>query len=252
MTATHDSISEYRALIGRWARALSTGDHDIVAPFVTDEAALARLKMFTDGNFEKRFLKIRDQVEDLLEVFDELETSIEDYIRSRPLAAYDTGPGDSSTFLYWLVETSSPSAEQLDYITCQKCRTELDGLAERNRAGHGRFQELRSQNDTLLNELDSNPQIWIHLNPIRAAATFQTRALLDDEADLPAEVLFYPVGNEIRTAVLEREALTVVRSLWRSSPQHLNELADSINGVSRDEIRETVSDFMEIGLASLG
>jgi hypothetical protein len=251
MSTTRDSVAAYRDLIGRWARALSTGDHKVVSPFVTDDLAIDRLKMFTDGNFEKRFLKIRDQVEDLLEVFDELERSIMNYIRTQPLAAYDTGPGDSAVFLDWLVETNNPTAEQLDYITCQKCRTELDGLGELNRVGHGRFQELRSQNDVLLSELDTNPQIWIHLNPIRTATTFHTRALLDEEADLPAEVLFYPVGDEIRTAVLEQEAVAVMRLLWRSAPLHLQDLVDGINDMSRDEIREIIGDLMEIGLASL-
>lgn len=252
MSTARDSVAEYRDLIGRWARALSTGDHKVVSPFVTDDPAIDRLKMFTDGNFEKRFLKIRDQVEDLLEVFDELEALIAKYMRTQPLAAYDTGLGDSAAFLDWLVETESPSAEQLDYITCQKCRTELDGLAELNRVGHGRFQELRSRNDALLSELDTNPQIWIHLNPIRTATTFQTRALLDDEAELPAEVLFYPVGDEIRTAVLEPEALTVMRLLWRSAPLHVQDLVDGINDMSRDDIREIVGDLVEIGLATLG
>ncbi len=78
---------------------------------------------------------------------------------------------------------------------------------------HVRFQEMSGMVETFAPEWGTNPDLWIHLNPLRVWATFQTTVLLDEDDETPARVLFYPVGNDTRTAVLEEDGLAVVKFL---------------------------------------
>ena len=117
------------------------------------------MKIFVDGNLEKRFEKLQAQLEFVADGFDRFDDLIADYIRARPSAAYDTGISDGERMLVWLTETKglsqnptdarnvrgdsnqrrgfridtkTLSPEQLDYIACQRARHAIEETARQH------------------------------------------------------------------------------------------------------------------------
>ena len=126
-----------------------------------------------------------------------------DYVREVPLAPYSTISGDADGFLVWLERCRDISPEQRDHVACQHAHFGVEAAARANRPGHVRFQELLSVAPQLGPELETDARLHIHLNPIRVWAKFVTRAMLDEDTGLPADVLFYAVREDVGNAVLE-------------------------------------------------
>lgn len=246
------AIDEYRAQIVRCARSLAVAKNDAVAADLAGGMPLERVKMFTDGNLDKRFLKLKDQLELFEDEFEDLEELIVEYVKSVPLAAYDTGSSDSGHFMEWLCGTRELTPEQLDCVACQQSRIEVEEIAETNRLPHVRFQDLLSRADDLAPELGLNDNLWIHLNPIRVWATFYTNALVDEEDEVPARVLFFPVGNDIRTAILEPSAVALLRDLEALAPCRLDDVAAAASEFDQSEAVELCRDLAELGLVAFG
>jgi len=243
---------DYRRQIVGCAQALAAARNSMVEPHVAGLQAGIRIAMFTDGNRDKRVFKLKDRLDDLSAAFEDFESLIVEYISKIPLLAYDTGPSDSERFLRWLPRGHALTAEQLDYVTCQRCRNAVEMNAAGNRLAHVRFQELWPSWRRLASELQSSTHVWIHLNPIRAWGTFRTFSLLDEEATLPATVLFFPVGDDIRTAVLEPEGRRVVEQLRDVGPVRFDEMAPVVLQTKPAQARGICHDLAEIGLAALG
>ena len=252
MNADTDSITRYRSQIVRCAQALAVAHTDLIASDLLPGTPLERVTLFTEGNFEKRFLKLKDQMDLLEDAFDDLDERINTYISAVPLAAYDTGSSDLELFLDRLCDTHYLTARQYDCVTCQKSRIAVEQRAANNRLGHVWFQELFSRAADFATELETNPMLWVILNPITIRATFFTRALLDEDDVIPADVMFFPVGNDIRTAVLEPDAAQVIRRLESNGPARLEQLVTSLSDLCRDRIVETCRELADIGLAAFG
>jgi hypothetical protein len=252
MNADTDSIHCYRSQIVRCAQSLAVAHNELVVSDLVPGTPLERITLFTEGNLEKRFLKLKDQMDLLEDAFDDLDERINAYISEVPLAAYDTGSSDLELFLDRLCDTHHLTARQFDCVTCQKSRIAVEQRAANNRIGHVWFQELFSRAADFSTELETNSSLWVTLNPITIQATFFTQALLDDEDAIPADVMFFPVGNDIRTAVLEPDAEQVIRKLERNGPAHLEQLVKSLSGLCRDQIVETCRELAGIGLAVFG
>lgn len=246
---THEDYAEQ---IKRCAQALSLAKNDQVAGVLAKGHTLEMLKMFTDGNLDKRYQKLVDQCEFMADAFEDLDEVIVEYVKTVPLTAYDTGPADAERFLRHLESGRSLTPEQKDYITCQQGRYALEFQAMERRMEHVRFQELAALAETLMPEWGSNPDLWVHLNPLRVWATFQTTVLLDEDDLVPATVLFYPVGDDIRTAVLEEEGMAVAKFLSARTRARLEDSGWEETGLDRDERIEICRDLAEIGLAAFG
>lgn len=246
----------YREQLTRLARSLAQARNEDVLDDLAAGMALSRVKMFTDGNLDKRFEKIQKQAEFVAGAFDDLDELIETFISSTAPAAYDTGVSDGEAFLQWVEQSCHPTAEQRDYIACQRARHAVEDVGRRNRLAHVRFQELLSMAEELAAELHSNRSLRIHLNPIRVWSQFETNALLDESADVPAAVLFYAVQKDIRTALLESVGIRRVDELcsrgtctldeWVSVQQESGEHATS----ARDELADFCRELAEIGLVA--
>ncbi len=252
MNTDTGSITCYRSQIVRCAQSLAVANNDLVVSDVAPGTPLERITLFTEGNFEKRFLKLKDQMDLLEDAFDNLDERINDYISAVPLAAYDTGSSDLELFLDRLCDMHHLSALQFDCVTCQKSRIAVEQRAANNRIGHVWFQELFSRAADFAKELETNPTLWVTLNPITIRATFFTQALLDEDDSIPADVMFFPVGNDIRTAILEPEAEQVIRKLESHGPARLEELVTNLSGLCRVQIVETCRELADIGLAAFG
>jgi len=249
---SQDAIAEYRDQIARCAQALALAQNESVGLQLVGRNAAEALKMFTDGNLDKRFLKLQDHFTDLAAQFDGFDELLARYVRCVPLAAYDSGSSDGQRFLDWLCGTRRLTDVQRDYVACQRSRHAIEQLAEANRLAHVRFQEIWSARENFAQELETNRRLWLHLNPIRAWGVFRTRALLDDEADLPSTVLFFAVNSDIRTAVIEHDAEILIRELEARGPDHLDELATGPLEGTRSEMIEICLDLAEAGLLAFG
>jgi hypothetical protein len=251
-TPTIHTTDEYREQIRHCARSLSLARNDAVAALLAPGHAVPLVKMFTDGNLDKRFQKLSDHLELLAEDFEDLEELIVEYVKTVPLAAYDTGASDGERFLDWLCERRELTAEQQDVVTCQRSRHAVEALAQERRLAHVRFQELLQSAEAFALELGANPDLWIHANPIHVEATLHTHRLLDAEDELPALVAFFPVGNDVRTAVLEDAGRRLFGCLAESGPQRLADLQAAGLGADRSELIELCLDLADVGLAAFG
>ncbi len=242
----------YAAQIQRCARALSLGKNDQVTGDLCIGHTLEMLKMFTDGNLDKRYEKLVDQFEFMQEEFEDLDEMIVEYVKTIPLSAYDTGCTDAKMFLEYLEATLTLTPEQHDCIACQHARYALESLAMEHRMEHVHFQEISTLVDAFAPDWGINPDLWVHLNPIRIWATFQTTLFLEEEDETPATVLFYPVHESIRTAVLEDEGFVVAQFLETRPRFRLDDPDWEQTGLSRHVRVEVCKDLAEIGLAAFG
>ena len=92
----------------------------------------------------------------------------------------------------------------------------------------------------------------MHLNPSRAWSRFTTLALLDGDATLPADVLFFAAGETIRTAVLEPRGRALIEELAAWGSCALDEWAALSRHADRDELVAVCNDMAEMGLMAFG
>lgn len=237
----------YREQVQRLVHALGRGQCQAVVDDLQPGSSAERLKMFVDGNREKRFEKLSDQLEFVAEAFDDFEHWIEVFIRQHPLAAYDTSASDGERMLLWLLDKRSLTPQQRDYVLCQRARHAVEELARCHRAGYVAFQRRRREQPGRVDDIDLSVAT-LHLNPIRANATFITTALLDAEESPPTEVLFFPDGHEIATVVLEPTALAALLVLVGIEPCTLRVWADRLGVDSEGELRQTAQQLLKVGL----
>lgn len=251
--SSHNKIaSDYRQQIAECAQALAIAQNESVARYLSGPDAAAGVKLFTDGNLDKRYMKLLDHFEEMAEEFDGFTDLIERFVRCVPLAAYDTGSSDSQRFLDWLCGTRRLNERQRDFVACMRSRYAVEVAAECHRLAHVRFQELLSTCDALGPELNVDSPVWIHLNPIHAWGVFRTRVLADDETELPATVLFYPVAGTIHTAVLDQFAEFIVRELEVRGPARFGDLSPAPLETSREELLQLCRDLAEVGIVAFG
>lgn len=251
MTDPSELDLAYRDEIRRWVPALAgfqatTGVCDALAP----GSSPIGLKLFAEGNLKKRREKLQAQLESVAEAFDNLEDLVPAFIRNVRPAAYDTTVSDGERFLSWLERTGALTPRQRDYVACQRARLAVEAAARADHPGHRRFQELWSLTPQLAAELDTAPGLRAHLNPVRAWSRFTTTALLDDDATLPADVLFFAAGEEIRTAVLDPHGRELVEELASCGPCTLDDWASRSRYANREEIVTLCRDLAEMGLVA--
>lgn len=253
--SSHHPEEDYTAQLTRIVGALAVAECSVVTADVATGQDPSRVKMFTDGNLDKRFLKLQDQLEMLGAELDDLDDLIVEYVRVVPLAAYDTGCGDGDRFVRWVTQRRELTPEQRDLTVVIRSRHAVEELGRRNRMSHVRFQELASLSSELVQELDTNHELTIHINPIRLWASFESSLFLeeDDDATVGVEALFYACGNDVRTVVLDAEGRQMVRTLSDSGPGHLDELELRLElaaGPGRETLIEMIHDGCEAGLVA--
>lgn len=249
--------AEYAAQVKACVQALALANNSKVASYVVGEKPVEQLNLFTEGNLEKRFQKLNDQLDELHDVVEGLEDIIAEYVKTVPLAAYDTGSSDGVAFLDWWETKQVLSLEQRDYSLYVRGRYEVECLGSKNRIAHVHFQELAAMNDRVLKEMSQDSRMWIHLNPVRHVETFSTTVLLDDEADLPATIVFFPVENNVHLAVLEDDAKKLIAELELVLPIRVNELLAQVGSdgpleMTKSDLMEMIQDLAQIGVIAFG
>ena len=250
--STPTTSETYREQLQRIARAMSMARSDEVYGDLEAGSKPELLKEFVDGNLDKRFEKLDKQLELVKEALGEqFEEFAVEFIKTLPLGAYDSGQYDGEKFLAWLVDNKTLNAEQRDHVACQRARHAIENMARNQRLPHVRFQELASLAGELAGELETNPGLQIHLNPIRVWSQFETGALLDgDEVESKIDVLFFAVRNDTATAVLEEEGRNLVEELASYAPVSLATWAALSEHADRDDLIELCRDLAEMGLVA--
>lgn len=252
MTSTTSTTKEnYRAQLQRIARAMATAHAADVYCDLEAGSQPELMKLFVDGNLDKRLDKLDKQLEFVKGALgDEFEALAVEYIKALPLGAYDSGQFDGDRFLTWLENSRPLTPVQRDYVACQRARHAVEIMGRNHRRAHVRFQELSSLAGELAGELETNSTLHVHLNAIRVWTRFETKELLDDDADPPVDVLFFAVRNDTATAVLEQEGRLLIEELARHEPCSLATWAALSDHAQRDELAELCGDLAEMGLVA--
>jgi hypothetical protein len=245
--AVRTHLDEYRDQLSLLAEAMCVTRSQ--APTVRVDSQY-QLDLFAEENFAKRIDKIKAQVEFVHEAFDNLDALIEECTLDNPMAPYDRNTSDGGAFLDWLARRRKLSKKRQDYVTVARARLRIEEGAGTQRRGHLRFQELYSVAHELLPEFGFNPDLRIHLNPVRTRARLVTSAFLEGETP-PVEVLFFPFGHDVRTAILDERGLTLIDELDRFAPCTLHEWSVLSDLADAEELASLVRQFVELGLAAL-
>ncbi len=240
----------YREQLGCWARSLAHADNEAVRAALEEDCPIGHVRMFTQNNVEKRREKLQRQCNFVVKAYPELAAPIVDYAREVAVGAYDRGSSDGDGFLRWLIDNHALSAEQLDHVTCQRARFEVEALAREDRRGHVQFQEYRSVARYLAGEVDRNPRLRIHLNPIRAWVWFHTPALVGEETALPARVVFFPTGSDIAATLVESQGQVLVEELASRDPLTLGEWVNVTESATRCQLLTFCRDLAAAGLVA--
>ena len=249
---TSAADKSYRQQLARLAQAMSQANHEkVVLPDLAQGMPPTRIKMFVDGNLEKRLDKLTKQLEFVAEIFDDFESLIVQYIREVPLSALGSSAGDGERMLQWLNITQQLTPRQQDYVTCQNSRQNVENLARSKRALYIRFQELLSLTDGWFDELERNVRLNVYLNPICAWSRFVTSEFLNEEDTPPVNVIFFPVSGQVTTAVLEPRGQALIDELSGHQPCRLSEWIRQ-SGHDADEIVAACRDMAQIGLVAFG
>ncbi len=244
---------DYRQQISQLAKAMALPGQlaGTAAPLVSG-SQLAGIEMFVDGNTYKRYEKLNDQLDFLRGGFENLDRLIDQYVHQRPLSAYDDGMNDGELFCRWLKEHAPLSPEQSDYIVCQQARHAIEQQARLRRLEYVRFQDLYSMVDRSIGQRTTVCSLQLRLNPVRLWRQLQTTALLEATDTAPANVLFFAVQGEIRTAVFELEGQALVNELADFSPCTIAQWSALTACGDSEQLVESTYDLAEMGLVALG
>ncbi len=240
----------YREQLLRMTRALANAQAEAVHADISPDSQPLGVKMFVDGNLDKRFEKLASGLEFVAPAFRKFDDLIVSYLKSTPLAAYDTGASDSEQMLVWLEQSHRLTARQQDYVSCQRARHAVEDAARADRLSYVRFHERWSVTSNLVEELPTGI-VMLYLNPIRVWATFRTTALIGDDDELPARVVFFPIEGEISTATLDQRGQALLTELEHLQPLPFTSWAARCQHAESDELLETVRDLAAMGLLAV-
>ncbi len=250
--ASPASTETYRQQIQRMTQSMVRGEKAALEDDLGTGYLAIQMEWFVDGNFEKRYDKLTKQMDAVTENLSDMEELVIKFIKAVPMTAYDSGPSDAKRFLNWLKAERELSPELLDYVAYQLAYFEVEEIARVNRLRHVHFQDLAGISEQMIEEAEFNNEMTIHLNPIRSYATFHTEELLDEGAELPTDVVLFPAGDEVATAVLEEDGKLLLNQLGAFAPCTLGQWAALVEDEAHDRLRELMKDMAAMGLIAFG
>jgi hypothetical protein len=254
-TATLSIGDTYRAQVAEWARCLATGNVEALRDSIDgDDAAIERMIAFIDGTYMKRADWLKSAVEFVAPAFDNFDELLDAYVNAAPTVAVGANVDDADAFLEWIENTQELTPRQCDYVVCQRARHTVEALALGNRTGHVWFQEVASLATQFAGELNEDEsaaeRLTMHINPMHTWATVVTSELLDQECELPAEVVFFAVDERINSAQFSLGAADVVRELHLSGPTTFERWASTHPSIDRTELKELAMLLGRLGLVA--
>jgi hypothetical protein len=186
-------------------------DHDTGLPInrcLNDSVRLIEVDELTD-----RLQQLSTACELLADGFEGLDEQIARYVACHPAPPRGASGADVDNFLDWLELHEELSDEQQDFVAALRGRHAVELVAVRQRLAHARFQGLLAGSAAKVAELEASDRLCVELNPTHVWSQFETHALLDEDADIPATVLFVCSTRGVRTVVIEEEAEEILRRL---------------------------------------
>jgi hypothetical protein len=235
-------LATFRAQISRVVQALRP-----MAPAVLPLPA--RVRPMVGVQERGRFSDLKKSCQLLSNGFAELDGLMAAYLKEVRRGA-DSSTADAERFLDWLATRVDLTEEQLDLLVCVQSRYTVEFVAVKQRLAHARFQELRSNNTRLLKELSRSSRITVELNPVHVWATLETHVFLDDEATIPATVLFYGVEESVEGAVIEVDLIPLIQQLQRRSG-NISSLQKALPQYTRQEVLDIVGELARLGIVAL-
>lgn len=247
---TKTAEETYAETIKRLTRAMMINDKRTVLAGVEEGFGRVNVDLMVDGSLDKRFTMVKMHLELLADHIEEFDQWCTEYTEAVLTPAISTFTADAEGMLNWLLENKSLTPEQRDLVTCQQSRHAVEEGARGCRAAHVRFHELASLAETLAKELETNESLVVHLNPLRLWTSFESPILLDDDETPPVDVLFFAVGRDIRTAVLEPNSRALVEELSEVGPCTIGQWSVVSQHADRDELIEFCRDTAEMQLVA--
>lgn len=198
---------------------------------------------------ERRHAALKSQLDLLDDFLADLDDRLAGYINAVELTANDSGTGDAERFLEWLRQHRSLSVTENDAVCCQSARFAVAGVVALNPARHQRFQELRSRTDELRNLRDCR-NAWFVVNPIHVWTTLRSRAMLSDTDEIPAQVVFYPLGEDIRSAVVTPLGQKLIRHLSEAGASRWDDLLEVCGDEKPIDVLHLCRELIVLGLVS--
>jgi hypothetical protein len=246
------TIATYRQQITLAARSMAVADDEAATGAHAPARAGESIRLFAGGSRDQRFVRLQSACELLADGFDQLDERIRAYVATVPLSSDDSVSNDAERFLDWLEQCVDLDEEQRDFIAALRAQHAVELVAVRQRLAHVRFQEQLSMTDRLLGELETNRRLRIHLNPIHVWSQLETHVLLDEGDDLPATVLFYPVGSDVRTVVVEADAEDLLRDLNQSGATTVTALLRRTRFGRRRKVLNLLRELARLSVIALG
>lgn len=180
--------------------------------------------------------------------FQSLDRLIVDYVRSVAPASH--AETDTDQFVAWLQDQEQVSPEERDLLLCLYSRRAVETAALHKRIASVRFNELLSHARGRLASLETDSAAALRLNPVHIWATLQTRAMLGTRGEVPACVLFYQVGRNVRTAVLKNDVLPLVRALEQRDLR-VRDLFSSLNAEQAEQMSAVIRHLVDLQIVAI-
>lgn len=176
---------------------------------------------------------------------------IEEYLRASAAAEPLPPDEEAERFLLWLADSPpavrdgrSAAAARDDWSTSER-------VALRQRLAHGRFQQRWRASLRRLPRLSPRSRWVATLNPIHVWATFAGPRRPGEAAPAAADVLFFPVGDEIRSVRLGLDAASVLRRLEHRG-RTVRQLVRSAPDLTPEEGLELLRELCRAGAIAVG
>jgi hypothetical protein len=214
--------------------------------------SVSRLRLVREADPEVRLRELQDACALLSDGFEDLEQYVRSFVRLVPWDGRASCEVDAERFLDWLTTHAPLTVEQQDYLTCLQSRQAVEFIRLKRWLAHVRFQALLSASEESVDQFATSRRMVVHLNPIRVWATFESHVLLESDTPVPANVLFFPVGDEIRTAVVDAFAEQLILRLEEAGPLGLRALLRGLPADSRHRTTTLLAELLQVGIIAVG
>lgn len=232
--------------------------HSADTDLASEDAQLRTASLLNSGACEdqiahsdqQRFEQLKASCPALADGFEGFDFLIAVYLRECPRRPGDSETCDCNRFLRWLDEQVDLTDSQRDLVVDQLSRNAVEFVALKQKLAHVRFQQLLSASEPMSPESARHLSQFVYLHPIHVWATYESQALLDEDTNTPATVLFFPFEHQIRTVVLSDSQRALIREL-EQGPQTVRSLLRSTPKADREQLLADLAKFVEMKLIAL-
>jgi hypothetical protein len=250
MTRDVKSTAAYARQLERWSRALVSDQSGDVLGESANTKSIEGVRLFAKALRQKRLQALKRELAFLADKFADLGDRLISYMTDVPPAAHEVDSGDARRFLDWIENRGSVTLEQRDFIAAERARQAVRNKVRRGRQAHLQFFELWSEQTNPDAEMWNGRQ-YVHLNPARQRCRLQTSVLLGKGVPLPAHVVTFAIGPELRSVILGPKGVALMGVLADRGPCAVRQLTARTPMIGRHELMTDCRDLARVGLVAL-